>query len=372
MTHSAELRKISEQLAAEAAKGDAKGVSGPLKALLKAAEQVGRSFSGSWLGYHATVYYADLRPVPNGARFSQQSGLAERFDSDTIGDWAEYSPESVRDAIYQSARVANLNLAEETAATATRLLEDSKAVALSIIELELNRGSDPFLSKVKSDLEGAQPLRPHVIIAGYSPRGQFMSSDLRALGAGICVPPHVRVISEVESIKTVFAVCAAGADLCNRAASHLDRRDRKSAGERRVGSQVFLGHGRSGDWRELKDFIQDRLGLPWDEFNRVPIAGVPNSTRLSQMLDDAAFALLVLTAEDEIAEGELQPRMNVVHEAGLFQGRLGFTKAIILVEEGCKEFSNVEGLGQIGFPKGRVSAAFESVRGVLEREGLLT
>ena len=90
------------------------------------------------------------------------------------------------------------------------------------------------------------------------------------------------------------------------------------------------------------------------------------------MLDDAAFAFLVLTAEDEIAEGELQPRMNVVHEAGLFQGRLGFTKAIILVEEGCKEFSNVEGLGQIRFPKGRISAAFESVRGVLEREGLLT
>ena len=43
MAHSAELRKISEQLAREAAKGDAKGVSGPLKALRKAAEQVGRS-----------------------------------------------------------------------------------------------------------------------------------------------------------------------------------------------------------------------------------------------------------------------------------------------------------------------------------------
>ena len=155
MTHSAELREISEQLAAEAAKGNAKEVSGPLNALRKAAEQVGRSFSDSWLGYHATVYYADLRPVPNGARFSQQSGLAERFDSDTIGAWAEYSPESVRDAIYQSARVGNLNLAEEIATAATRLLEDLKAGALSIIELELNRGLDPFLSKVKSDLSEA-------------------------------------------------------------------------------------------------------------------------------------------------------------------------------------------------------------------------
>ena len=69
------------------------------------------------------------------------------------------------------------------------------------------------------------------------------------------------------------------------------------------------------------------------------------------MLDDAAFALLVLTAEDEIAEGELQPRMNVVHEAGLFQGRLGFTKAIILVEEGCKSSATPKASVRLDFPK---------------------
>ena len=63
--------------------------------------------------------------------------------------------------------------------------------------------------------------------------------------------------------------------------------------------------------------------------------------------------------------------MNVVHEAGLFQGRLGFTKAIVLLEEGCEEFSNIQGLGQIRFPKGNIAAAFEEIRRVLEREDLL-
>ena len=63
--------------------------------------------------------------------------------------------------------------------------------------------------------------------------------------------------------------------------------------------------------------------------------------------------------------------MNVVHEAGLFQGRLGFTKAIILLQEGCEEFSNIEGLGQIRFPKGNIQAVFEEIRRVLEREGLI-
>jgi len=52
-------------------------------------------------------------------------------------------------------------------------------------------------------------------------------------------------------------------------------------------------------------------------------------------------------------------------------GRLGFTKAIILLEDGCEEFSNIEGLGQIGFPTGNISASFEGVRRVLEREGMI-
>jgi predicted nucleotide-binding protein len=61
----------------------------------------------------------------------------------------------------------------------------------------------------------------------------------------------------------------------------------------------------------------------------------------------------------------------VVHETGLFQGRLGFRKAILLVEEGCAEFSNVHGLTQIRFPEGNVSAKFEEVRRVLEREKMI-
>jgi predicted nucleotide-binding protein len=89
------------------------------------------------------------------------------------------------------------------------------------------------------------------------------------------------------------------------------------------------------------------------------------------MLDDAAIAFLVMTAEEEKADGKMQARMNVVHEAGLFQGRLGFSRAIVMLEEGCDEFSNIEGLGQIRFPKNNIRAVFHDVQLVLEREGLV-
>jgi predicted nucleotide-binding protein len=113
------------------------------------------------------------------------------------------------------------------------------------------------------------------------------------------------------------------------------------------------------------------MRLPWDEFNRVPVAGIPNTVRLSTMLDAAEIALLVLTAEDERADGKLQARMNVVHEAGLFQGRLGFARAIVMLEDGCDEFSKFAGLGQSRFPKNDIKAAFHDVQLILEREGLI-
>jgi predicted nucleotide-binding protein len=137
------------------------------------------------------------------------------------------------------------------------------------------------------------------------------------------------------------------------------------------GSLIFIGHGRSQVWRELKDFLVDRLRLHWEEFNRESVAGRSTKERLEEMLANVDFAFIVMTAEDEHDGGTMHARANVIHEAGLFQGRLGFEKAIILLEEGCAEFSNIHGLTQIRFPKGNISVAFEEIRRVLEREKVL-
>ncbi|MGN9811547.1 TIR domain-containing protein [Micromonospora sp. BQ11] len=129
---------------------------------------------------------------------------------------------------------------------------------------------------------------------------------------------------------------------------------------------IFIGHGRSLLWLQLRDFIRDRLQLGWEEFNRVPVAGLTVVDRLSHMLHQCDFAFLVLTGEDEQRDGTLRARQNVVHELGLFQGRLGFDRAIILLEEGCEDFSNVAGLQQLTFPVGKIMAVAEEIRLLLE------
>ena len=135
--------------------------------------------------------------------------------------------------------------------------------------------------------------------------------------------------------------------------------------------KIFIGHGHSHIWRELKDFIEGTLGLKPEEFNRISVAGKSTSDRLKEMLESCCMAFLIMTGEDKQADGSLRARDNVIHEVGLFQGKLGFERAIILLEEGCEKFSNIDGITYISFPKGNIRAAFEDIREVLKRETVL-
>ena len=135
--------------------------------------------------------------------------------------------------------------------------------------------------------------------------------------------------------------------------------------------KIFIGHGRSHVWREIKDFIVETLGLEYEEFNRISPAGKATSNRLKEMLEESCMAFLIMTGEDEQADGSLHARENVIHEVGLFQGRLSFEKAIILLEEGCEDFSNIHGITYIPFPKGKIETTFGEILRVLKRESIM-
>jgi hypothetical protein len=131
---------------------------------------------------------------------------------------------------------------------------------------------------------------------------------------------------------------------------------------------VFIGHGGSKAWRELKDHLQDKHGIEVEAYEVGARAGHAVRDVLDQMLNRSSFALLVMTKEDETADGNLRARQNVVHEAGLFQGRLGFHRAVVVVEEGTETFSNIEGIDQIRYSPGRIKECFGEVLATLRRE----
>ncbi len=362
-----QLRAVQKRALAAAGRQTADSES-VLTALEVAAGEVGAAWSGSPLGYHANVYYSGLATPPPGCHFSSEWGLMRASARGTSGDWREYPYDQVIRAICQAAGNPDLAPLETVSQDVANVFRNEQSRFESLTSAALSGVSDPYLESL---LGQASQLRVPSVADGIRaqlPTGQLMSRDT----AGMKHAPHQKVLAQAAVIRAPFVQCQELARLCSLAADHLELTvDQPRPRIVLSGTKVFIGHGRSLEWRKLKDFLQDRIGLEWDEFNRVAVAGVTNVGRLEAMLDDAAIAFLVMTAEDEQVDGALRARENVVHEAGLFQGRLGFMKAILMVEDTCEPFSNIDGLGQLRFPKGRIEAVFEEVRTVLEREGMV-
>lgn len=131
---------------------------------------------------------------------------------------------------------------------------------------------------------------------------------------------------------------------------------------------IFIGHGHKKIWRELKDHLQEKHNYTVEAYEIGARAGHAIRDIIKKMLKDSSFAILVMTGEIDVKKGKKLARQNVIHEIGLFQGYLGFEKAIILLEEGTKEFSNIQGIQQIRFPKGKIKETFGDVLATLRRE----
>ncbi len=131
---------------------------------------------------------------------------------------------------------------------------------------------------------------------------------------------------------------------------------------------IFIGHGQSDQWRNLKDHLQDKHSYQVEAYEIGARAGHAIRDVLEDMLKRSSFAILVMTGEDKDSEGKLHARENVIHELGLFQGKLGFNRTIAAVEEGTEVFSNIQGIQQIRFSKGKIKEVFGDVLATLRRE----
>jgi len=337
-----------------------------------AANEIDRSWSGSNIGYHARVYYRGFQPTPAGALFSSEWGLMDRWPTHQPDPgWQLLDHKAVVDAVIARAATVDPQKLEQDLAPFRKLVGRHKENLASILTAAMRSTKDRLLEKNLDEIESLETPAPGEVARRFLPKGQIFTRDSLALGEGLCVAPHQSVIALPYSGQITENNLSRLEEIARLIAAHLQRLNPGGrSGVQTGGAITFIGHGRSPLWRELKDFLQDRLHLSVSEFNAVSAAGIPTVERLTEMLNSAAFAFIIMTGEDEQADGQVHARQNVIHEAGLFQGRLGFGKAIILLEDGCADFSNIHGLGVILFPRGQISACFEEVRKVLEREKL--
>ena len=221
--------------------------------------------------------------------------------------------------------------------------------------LHVERGDEAWeydnLEQFLAGLRGDRPSRVRIDFSRSRPNFEFDS--MKGLSTSLAVGLESRV-----EINQVF--------------DPLDRYGKehpeKTVSENVKKPTVFIGHGHSPLWRELRDHLQDMHGYVVEAYETGVRAGHTVRDILQEMLDSSSFALLVVTAEDETAKGDLRPRQNVVHELGLFQGRLGFSKAVAIVEEGVEMNSNMDAVHQIRFDSGNIRTTFGEIVATLERE----
>ena len=86
---------------------------------------------------------------------------------------------------------------------------------------------------------------------------------------------------------------------------------------------VFISHGRSPDWMRVQMFLQNDERLSTVEREQLTNEGRTVIEKLNYAANRCSHAVIVMTGDDQGAEGTVRVRENVMDEIGFFQGRLG-------------------------------------------------
>jgi predicted nucleotide-binding protein len=135
-------------------------------------------------------------------------------------------------------------------------------------------------------------------------------------------------------------------------------------------ARIFLGHGHSVLWARVQLYLEE-LGLRVEVWESESREGKHTTEVLGEMLESSGFAVLVVTGEDVTSDGTHRARQNVIHEIGLFQGRLGFNRVALLEQNGIEGCSNLLGLQTIRFQGEDIESTFYRLQKMLKREGLI-
>lgn len=131
--------------------------------------------------------------------------------------------------------------------------------------------------------------------------------------------------------------------------------------------RVFIGHGGDPQWKHLRRNLEGFHSFEVRAYESEQRAGYHTLVALDQLVHASSVAVVVMTGEDRMEDGELRARENVVHEVGFAQGVLGLENTIILLEHDVSEFSNIAGMTQIRFPRGDLLSIENDVVEVLNQ-----
>lgn len=219
-----ELLEIADRLDDVAKRAGAPEIADPLRHLEESATHVGKAWSGSALGYHARIYYRDLKPPPPGHHFSPEWGMQDSWPiGTTTGDWVEHDPDDIERTIRGLAGNPDLSAARDLAVHAEALFGGTKSEVLSVLTTAVADHADSFIASLQEQVEQTAIQSKEQVLSALLPSGHWMCRDSLAVTQGLQPPPHLKVLAEVFALRQAPDACGHLAELARKAGSHLAR-----------------------------------------------------------------------------------------------------------------------------------------------------
>jgi hypothetical protein len=130
-----------------------------LDALERSAQDIAKSWSNSWLGYHSRVYYENFNSPPPGHHFDLDCGLdpTQRFMARKRGPvrWSEFPDDAVKDEIFRRAGIsaADLEQVRNASMNARKRFIKAQAQICDILKIWLTSQNNPALSSILEETE---------------------------------------------------------------------------------------------------------------------------------------------------------------------------------------------------------------------------
>jgi len=135
--------------------------------------------------------------------------------------------------------------------------------------------------------------------------------------------------------------------------------------------KVFLGHGQDRNAAAcVRQFLQSQ-GVIVHRYDERAKAGKYPRDIVFDCIRECHAAVIVVTGDDELKNGERVARRNVAYELGMAHSHYGPLKTFVVQQRGTEECTNVKGMQVIYFDGNRTEECLEELREFMVRGGVL-
>lgn len=172
-----------------------------LFSLREKAEQISDSWSGSWAGFHAFLYYGDFEKPTLSEGFNIEWGsingfsdkwrertfdeVKQKIEKGIVKTNFEYIFEAVKPLVKQAKTLREYTCAELSYVNTDESLNDEKKLLTQIDEIDFGTSANEFVSNL-------QP-------------SQTWTRDSRAATQGMKVPPHIKYKAQVMAVLSMIS-----------------------------------------------------------------------------------------------------------------------------------------------------------------------